>query len=98
MDFFVFPSIFEGLGIVVIEAQANGLICYVSDVIPKEVQITNLVKFLSLKNEFKFWAKEILSVENRKHSNEIIQIQKARYDINSEVKKLKNIYIKLLER
>ena len=44
MDIFVFPSLFEGLGRVVIEAQAAGLKTIVSDKIPDEVLITDLVK------------------------------------------------------
>lgn len=50
MDVFLFPSNYEGLGIVIIEAQAAGLKCIVSaDVIPQEVKITDLVEFVSLK-------------------------------------------------
>ena len=96
MDCFVFPSLFEGLGIVVIEAQANGLNCYISDVIPKEVQITNLVNFLSLKNEFKIWAKKISNINNEKHINQIKQIENRGYNINSEVKKLQYYYLERL--
>lgn len=98
MDCFVFPSIFEGLGIVNIEAQTNGLSCCISDVIPEEVQITNLVKFLSIKDTFKVWAREILGFKDKERISEIKRVQKAGYDIKSEAKKLRCIYIKLLER
>ena len=48
MDIFVFPSLYEGLGIALIEAQAAGLPCVVSDTIPKEAYLTDLVKSESL--------------------------------------------------
>lgn len=47
-DIFVFPSLFEGLGVSVIEAQANGLPCIISDNLPPEVLVTDLVKVISL--------------------------------------------------
>lgn len=49
MDVFVFPSKYEGLGIVAVEAQSSGLITICSDNVPKEVEITESVDFLSLK-------------------------------------------------
>ena len=63
-DCFLFPSIWEGLGIVVIEAQAAGLVTICSDSIPQEVKITNLVKFVSLQKSAEEWAIIVL-----KHAN-----------------------------
>lgn len=60
-DAFLLPSKFEGLGIVLIEAQAASLPCYTSkDVVPEEVDITNTVKFISLKSLPQEWARIIL--------------------------------------
>lgn len=59
-DTFVFPSIYEGWGNVLIEAQSNGLNCVASEkVIPLEINLTNQIKFISLDNDAKNWAKEI---------------------------------------
>ena len=61
-DCFFLPSVFEGLGIVNLEAQAFGLPCILSDVVPHEVAYTDLVTFVSLKEDIEIWADKILSV------------------------------------
>lgn len=61
MDCFVFPSVYEGFGIVVIEAQSSGLPTFVSNVLPKTVQVTNLIHYLPLSNSAQQWAEDILS-------------------------------------
>lgn len=58
VDIFVFPSLWEGLPVSVVEAQANGLICLLSDVITRDVDLTDQVKYLSL-NEKSRWINEI---------------------------------------
>ncbi len=59
MDVFVFPSFYEGMPNTVIEAQATGLPCVVSDTITREANVADLVKFLPLSSADK-WAEEIL--------------------------------------
>lgn len=61
-DCFVFPSLFEGMPNTVIEAQASGLPCIVSDTITKDVAITDLVTFISLQDSPATWAEKILSI------------------------------------
>lgn len=60
MDVFVFPSLYEGLGIVLIEAQAAGLPCVVSDTIPREAYLTDLVTAERLSSSTETWADNIL--------------------------------------
>jgi glycosyltransferase involved in cell wall biosynthesis len=63
MDIFVMASFFEGMPNAVIEAQATGLKCIISDTITREADITGLVKYLPLGNA-KVWAEAILKQEN----------------------------------
>lgn len=64
MDLFLFPSIFEGMPNVIIEAQATGLRCIVSDSITKEANITGIVKYISLDENAEGWANVALNYGN----------------------------------
>lgn len=64
MDVLVFPSFFEGMPNVIIEAQATGLECYVSDTITKEANITENIKNIELNKSAKEWANQILQKKN----------------------------------
>ncbi len=91
MDVFCLPSLFEGLGITCIEAQAAGLKCLLSDTIPGEAEVTDLVTFLPLEEQI--WVEEMVqseqAEERKQRENEI---EAAGYDIRSAVKKLENLY------
>lgn len=79
-DLFLFPSLYEGFGIVIIEAQASGLPCMISDCIPKEVIITNSVSMLSIKDSSNQWCKEIERMMNIKRRNTYAEVCKSGYD------------------
>ncbi|MBR3161931.1 MAG: glycosyltransferase family 1 protein [Bacilli bacterium] len=92
MDIFLFPSKFEGLGLSLIEAQANGLPCIASsDGIPKEAKATSLLTFISLE-EKKNWIDKIISINtNRKNTKS--ELKKSKYFINDIVLELEKKYL-----
>ncbi len=92
MDVFILPSLYEGFGIVLIEAQASGLKCIMSDSIPTDAIISEKVKQLSLDDDIITWAKEILSSKSERKEG-IEDIEKSKYDIKSNAKWLENFYI-----
>lgn len=91
MDIFVFPSFYEGLGMVVIEAQVNGLSVVTSDAVPKEAKVTKNIRFLNLRQPKTEWCNAILKAERKEIvNNEDILLKN--FDIKSESRKLENIY------
>lgn len=90
MDVFVLTSLYEGLPVVGIEAQINGIPCVFSDSITKEVKIGNNVQFISLKDKKEKWIDAILRYKDKKR----ISISKldCDYDIAIEAEKLERIY------
>lgn len=98
MDIFVFPSLYEGLGIVAVEAQASGLHCIASDQVPKEISVTENVKFLSLDDNVDVWVDEILRKKNYfERQDTSLLVKNNGYDINNVCKKLEKIYINSIE-
>lgn len=100
MDLFIFPSLYEGLGIVLIEAQSNGLVCLASDKVPTEALITELSYSISLSESAEVWANKSASLiekysnhENQRKKYSKIIIDKD-YDIKSNIKELESIYEK----
>lgn len=98
MDIFVFPSLWEGLPVSVVEAQANGLQCLISDVITHDVDLTDLIQYLPLDEEL--WLGAIVEAHKKKRlglTNENIQRLQP-FDALTVANKLQEFYLKQDER
>lgn len=105
IDMILMPSLFEGLPLTLIEQQANGLRCIVSDTITKEADMTGNLSFLSLSMTASQWADKISSLPTE-NEHERIQISRkavsditaSGYNIKEEAKKLKDYYINAIKK
>lgn len=97
-DCFVLPSIWEGLPVVGIEAQAADLPCVFSDAVTKEVKMSDRVKFVSLEAPISVWVDNIQkALEDGRRNNNYSLIKSKNYDIKTEAIKLENLYLRLSE-
>ena len=101
MDVFIMPSKWEGLGITYIEAQANSLPTFASDVVPKDTMVTDLIEYISLEKEPEYWAKRICTKKIRNESQKKVDKQNfinKGYDIKYYGDELYKIYINAMEK
>lgn len=98
MDIFLFPSLWEGLPVSVVEAQANGLQCIISDVITHDVDLTALIQYLPL--DEKLWLSAITEAHKKKRigltSEDRVRLQP--FDAITVANKLQEFYLKQDER
>lgn len=93
-DIFLFPSLFEGVPVTLIEAQANGLPCIVSSGVPVECDITKLVKFIPLDMGKENWAKIVLAYKNNvKRINTKQALINSGYEIKQSANWLSDYYL-----
>lgn len=95
MDAFLFPSLFEGLGIVAIEAQTAGTPVICTDTLPSEINITPIIYRVSLKESAENWSKKIKEAMSNDlvHTDTTSYTIKANYDIKDISKKLEQFYL-----
>lgn len=96
MDVFVFPSLFEGLGIVAIEAQAAGIPIVCSEGLPPETDITPIYCKLMLSDSLEKWADTSLKMSQNPlaHTNMQEYVVKAGFDMDITAKKIEDYYVK----
>jgi len=92
MDVFLLPSLYEGLGIVLIEAQANGLQCIASDTVAKEADVTERIKFISLDTSAKKWSDVVLANIDR-YSNGAEKVKEKGFEIGKIAKEMQSFYV-----
>lgn len=94
MDIFVFPSLFEGLGIVAIEAQAAGLPIFCSETIPKEAYVTEQMHQIPLEKGAEVWAEQISKCQPMQDRTEsMLKIRQAGFDIEDVAKQMADYYM-----
>lgn len=92
MDLFLFPSRFEGLGIVGIEAQAVGIPVVASTKVSPELNITQSVSYISLDECDEIWANEISERLSEGKNDNSAKIRNSGYDMFDTSEKVRNIY------
>lgn len=98
MDTFILPSLYEGLGIVCIEAQTSGLPVYASTMVPSDTQIAPYMYRIPLETGAKQWAIEILNnVQQITRSDGIIFLENSEYETKDNNSQLYEIYSGIIE-
>lgn len=99
MDVFVFPSLYEGLPVTMVEAQAAGLPCLISDKVPSECVLTNgLVEKVPLSESPDVWAEKIIAKYGTPRTDRRTEIAAHGFDITTEAVKLQEFYINAYEQ
>ena len=103
MDVFVMPSLYEGLGIVLLEAQAASVPCVMSNVIPQQVNVSGLVRTRALQDDSDIWAETILEcASSRQNNSDRVHladvVRTAGFDIAQNARQLEQWYLDTLAR
>ena len=96
MDCFIAPSLFEGLSIVTVEAQASGVNIVVSDAIPDEVNVSGFVKKLSLSEPIKKWLDLLQQpkLDDNERMDRGLKLRNCKFDLPYLAETLKSLYMK----
>lgn len=97
MDVFFMPSLYEGLPVVIVEAQASGLTCVISDKVPAP-NLNDCIKTLSLDDTDEKWANTLISPMSNMRENAVNMVIDRNYDISHEAKKLEKFYMGSLNK
>lgn len=99
MDVFVFPSLYEGLPVTMVEAQASGLPCIISDKVSPECILTEgLVDIMPLSADIEAWADQILKKRDMPRTDRHPEIAAHGFDITTEAVKLQEFYLNAYEQ
>lgn len=96
MDYMLMPSLYEGLSVTMVEAQANGLKIFASDKIATETDFTNLIDFISIADR-NLWVDHIVNNLSYERKNTYDKLVEANYDIEANAKFVENFYLDLMK-
>lgn len=92
MDIFLLPSFFEGLPGVLVEAQAAGLKCFVSDMVTREAAATDLVTYLSIEQPAGSWAEKIVGTAEYERQDTYQKMRAAGFDVQTQAAAYRTFY------
>lgn len=92
MDYFVYPSRFEGLPGTMVEAQTSGLRCVMSDTICEEVVATGLVQTMDIQAKAALWAEYIWNTADYERKSHVEEMQKAGFDVSGQAARMMRFY------
>lgn len=97
MDVFLFPSLYEGLGLVAVEAQAAGLPCVLSSTVPDEADVVpRLIRRVSLSVSPAAWADAVLACRGNAHGERreaaLAEVRQSSFDIHACLGRLEAVY------
>lgn len=98
IDVLMMPSLYEGFPVVLIEAQAAGLPCVISDTITKQVEVTDLIHYCRLDSQYTEWIEKIerLGNEPKERQKYYEMVKDKGFDIGDCTRELENIYLKYI--
>lgn len=95
LDVFVMPSLFEGFGFVLLEAQLSGLVCIASTAVPTAAKCTDKVNYIDLDKGAEYWAEEILGYKDGIENRTVNISDFDAYNLDKQKKILTDIYLEL---
>lgn len=100
MDVFLFPSLWEGLPVSVVEAQVSGLRCLLSDTITRDVELSSLLTYYSLQSGADRWARTLLDLvpDNREGASEENIKRLKTFDCNDTIRSLEAFYYNCVKK
>ncbi len=92
MDVYVFPSLYEGMPLSIIEVQANGLPCVISDTVPPDVFLTDLIHPLSLHDKREKWVRTIIKAKRKTPLLYSEKMKTTGFDAHQMVENIRKVY------